>query len=800
MSERGPRRPPRPTVPPVLWALALTCLVEPAALGALQSCDEARALLVARLSCVLALAVSVTLALVWRNGRGWLATSAAPLLLVVSLLALGSAALCCARQLRVAHELGSGGLAGWELEVATDPSPTRWGYRCRAHARGKGGLAGDVWLQSRERLERGSHLSCAGTFKGLAADDYGVTSWRQGVCGTVSLSRELGTKPAHGAMGALLALRSRVLATIGPDGHESRALVAGCACGYRTSLVAFGLMDEFSACGVAHLVAVSGAHLTLVCALVALLLERIGLEPRLRLLLLALATGLFVLFCGAPVSGLRAWAMSLAAWGAQLQGRRRHASSSVGLVALLMALATPTLPAQLGFALSALSVVGLCLFSPHATYALQCLVPIPTLPRWLGKSRGRDVLSALDGVRSMLAATLVCQLLTLPLVAETFGRISLVAPLSNLLLSPLLMAELFLGLVVGLTWWLPGLCGPVLGACDAVGVLALGILHRLARLPFAWVSVAGLPVSPLAVMVPVLLAWFVAWPRVRPRPVWRAMACALALFATCLVRWRLFAPARIVVLDVGQGDAILVQDRGAAVLVDTGPDASLADALARQHVLHLDAVVMTHLHEDHCGGLGSLVGGVPCERVMVARGVASHVEGELGQVCVALTGKPPAEISYGDTLVVGDFSLRVVWPHDEVDGSDNADSLELAVTYARKGATLSALLTGDAEQDETGACLQAGDVGDIDLLKVGHHGSELSLTASEAAALAPEVSVASAGEGNSYGHPHAACVRTLEEVGSCVLCTKDVGDVDIRPGAKGPIVRKSHRALPELLS
>ena len=102
--------------------------------------------------------------------------------------------------------------------------------------------------------------------------------------------------------------------------------------------------------------------------------------------------------------------------------------------------------------------------------------------------------------------------------------------------------------------------------------------------------------------------------------------------------------------------------------------------------------------------------------------------------------------------------------------------------------TLTGLLAADAEVEETSAAVERGDVGDIDFLKVGHHGSEASLDAATAAALAPEVSVASAGEGNSYGHPDPACVEVLEGAGSVFLCTIWAGDVTVEPGAQGPVV------------
>ena len=231
------------------------------------------------------------------------------------------------------------------------------------------------------------------------------------------------------------------------------------------------------------------------------------------------------------------------------------------------------------------------------------------------------------------------------------------------------------------------------------------------------------------------------------------------------------------------------------------------EALARQGVFSLDAVVLTHLHDDHVGGLDELEGLVRVGSVIVAEGVREGMSSELNGVVQRLTGSEAIEIGEGDALKVGGFALRVLWPRASVTGTENEHSLCLLLEYgshaerlerAESGdltaldePTLSALLTGDAESEVMKEIV--GQAGDIDVLKVGHHGSAASIEAGEARRLAAEVAVASAGEGNSYGHPRAACVETLEASGATFLCTKDVGDVTIRPGKDGPIV--SHARL-----
>ena len=174
-----------------------------------------------------------------------------------------------------------------------------------------------------------------------------------------------------------------------------------------------------------------------------------------------------------------------------------------------------------------------------------------------------------------------------------------------------------------------------------------------------------------------------------------------------------------------------------------------------------------------------MLGIVDVGAVLVPEGTDTKALGE---------GPPIDEVGYGDSLTVGDFTLKAVSPVEPAGGEGNEGSLVLSLEYSHGRRSLTGLLAADAERDETGAAVERGDVGDIDFLKVGHHGSEASLTQDIASVLLPEVSVASAGEGNAYGHPDPACVEVLEKAGSVFLCTKDVGDVSVEPGASGPVV------------
>ncbi|MBP3894791.1 MAG: ComEC/Rec2 family competence protein [Atopobiaceae bacterium] len=717
-------------------------------------------------------------------------------MVAVVLLSGGAASVTYGRQLEAVDALSRSAVSGWSLKVVSDATPSTYGYRSRAQVlwRRSDHALGDVWLSCKEPLERGETLRCVGRYRRLSNDDYGRSCWAQGVCGSILVVRVLERSEATGPFGVLLALRASSVGYLMRAEGDEGALLAGCVCGSRTMLAERGLDDLFARCGAAHLVSVSGAHLAVMAALLARVLLAMRMGPAARAAALALVTGAYVAFCGAPASAVRAWAMSTVAFGAQIVGRRSYGVSSVCLVALLMALHDPTVGASMGFQLSVASVLGLCLFSSYASYVASVILPSPQLPHFLSGRLRRGLSGFADGARDTLCATLVCQAVTLPITADAFGTVSFVAPVANLLVTPLFLPMMALGGTACLIAPLACLGNVPLLAASRVARLLIACLRVLSTLPHASVPLALIPLPLPALSLLLELLVLVLWPQVSRRSALRQLGAALMFVVLVVARWRFVAPARIVVLDIGQGDAILVQDGPHAILVDAGPDDSVVEALARCHVLHLDAIVITHLHDDHYGGVEYLAGSVPCSSVVVAHGVRDAMDDSINEACLAASGgAPPVELGYGDVLHVGSFDLRMIWPRECVDGDENCESIELAVSYESCGRSLSALLTGDAEQDETGACIGQGDVGDIDLLKVGHHGSEVSINVAEAGELRPEVSVASAGEGNSYGHPTPTCVDILRQAGSWVVCTKDVGDVDVRPGRDGPVVRTHPR-------
>ena len=764
-------RPPRPMLPPLFWALLTTLCCVRAVLWA--GPDPRAPLLAACL--VTVLGVLVVALLRWRACEGVLVVTLPVIAALVCSLLVCSWEL--SRQESLSSSLSSSSTLSWEFLLEGDMSEGASGWRGRASALRDGARVGSVWLVSSERHLVGTTLRCVGRFSPNGDDKWGASTRSQGLAGTVRVIRVLESRPATGIRGAILDYRERVLARLDPSSSDARALLAGTICGFTPAMSERGLSEVFAACGVSHLVAVSGGHLVLVTALAGALLSRTRLPWAPRAMTLLALTGAFVVFCGAPASAVRSWAMSLVAELSRLASRRAHPLSSVSAVALVMALLSPGVTGQLGYLLSVTCVCGICVLGSYARYVLRVCSP-----NVLGGRRG--VLAAPlgragQGAGEALSLTLVSQVVTSPLTCSAFSQLSLVAPLANVVLAPLFSALLALGLGVAALQWAPSAQSLALLGCDAVGGMIVGALRALARLPLACIAVSvdeGPALVALAAFLVLLLLW---WPRVSRGALLVGLGLAAALALLVVLRWRYFAPPCVRVLDVGQGDAILITDGASSVLVDTGPGDTVVEALARNHVLHLDAIVLTHLHADHAGGLSDVLGVTDVGMVIVPEG--TDVTG-FDVEC------PVAEICYRDVLGVGRFSLRAVSPVEPMGGEGNEGSLELALSFDDGTRTLTGLLAADAEREETLAVLERGDVGDVDVLKVGHHGSKVSLTPEIIEVLRPEVSVASAGEGNSYGHPDPTCVEMLEEAGSTFLCTKDVGDVTVKPGSEGPVV------------
>lgn len=757
----------RPSLPPLLllglgtWggtagAYALAAPLEPAALAALS----AAALLAAAAGAVL-----------WARLR-------APALACLALgLALGTACGLCGALDARSTAITAPHWGTWRLTLVDDAREADRGHRALARVSGVDGRALLVSLslpEGAEGLLAGDVVETRATLR-PTGEDAGGYSWQRGIDGRLTASAWEPLAP-EGALAPLRALRRRAIEGLARYGGEGAPLMQALACGYRAPLDAVGGSGAYQACGLAHLVAVSGAHLSLMALACGGLMRALRLPRQAQALATLVLVGGFLVFSGMPVSALRAALMTASSLGALFARRRPAALSALGgcLVAF-PALDAPT-ALSASFILSAGSTLGIVLFAGLIASWLSFL------PGPLRKAVGEPA-----------ALTLASAVATQPYAAALFARLPLVSLPANVLAAPLFVLACLASLVSAAAVALaPDAAGPLVALGAAATLPLSATTSVLAALPHGSIP-ADLPVLPMVVLSCGMAAMlYRAWPQPRPRAVALSAVLAGAALALALFIAPLLAPTQIIMLDVGQGDAILLRSGGATLLVDTGnQDSRLVRALARHGVWRLDAVAVTHADDDHCASLGALAGVVPVERVIVAADALTCA----CPSCAALRAEARAlvgdeglvGVKAGDSLACGALEVAVLWPRAFAEEGGNADSLCLLATAdaGEEAGRWSALLTGDAEAGELAQLADAGALGRVDVLKVGHHGSAASLDEALARRLAPAVALVSAGEGNRYGHPRPEPLAALDAAGAATFRTDRHGDITVTfaPGA-----------------
>lgn len=563
-------------------------------------------------------------------------------------------------------------------------------------------------------------------------------------------------------------LRERMLAILG-CGSEEQILLRAILLGERSELFDAGFYHDIKVVGLAHFVAVSGAHLVIVTGFITLLLRCLHLRARYSVAIQAIFLVVYLALVGFPLSCIRAAIMSIITLFALLAKRRASAMSALGLTTMIMTVFDPSVVHQLSFQLSVASTFGIVLFMPLLDGWFVKL--FPKLPEF---------------IRETLSMTLSALVFSLPLSASQFSTIPLVSPLANVVATPYLTMLLIAGFSSIL------LSSAIPASLALLKILTGGLLFILSLI--AKVPGASLPVSwdvQISLFVTSILAvsiWF-WWPT--PRAPTRATffgigACCIVLIVAIFGVKSLPADDRVVMLNVGQGDSFALVSDKRTVLIDTGnQNEMLNSALARNGIDHIDAVLITHPDDDHCGSLESLQGVVEVDKVIVARGLIGN-EADNARSFVSCAKRVVgddgiSEVSAGDIIRFRKFTLEIVSPESIENDGGNEDSICLYANYDGDNdgkQDWSGFFCGDAEVEVLVNLNEQGKLHRVDLYKVGHHGSKKSITQELASILEPKVALIGVGK-NSYGHPREEIINYLEAENTSVHRSDVCGDCRI---------------------
>jgi competence protein ComEC len=567
-------------------------------------------------------------------------------------------------------------------------------------------------------------------------------------------------------------------------------------------------VEDFRRAGLSHLLAVSGQNVALLGLLAMPLLALLGMSLRARLLWIVAAIAVYVPLAGGGPSIVRAGVMGALTLLATFAGRRASRLYTLAIAAIVTLAIDPRIGADIGWQLSFAAVLGILAIAHPLRGAIASR---------LGSGGLRGPLT--EGVAVTVAATLA----TAPLIVFHFGELSTVSLVANLLALPAVAPAMWLGMLSSIGAQVPGFPAAVPNAIAAPLLAYIAAVASWCARP-RWalleveMGVRGLIVSYLAlagavIAIPALLrqrriaalrraripgnpgcnVFRLPQSRKKLHRHWGvSVVGALLVVVAALVHLGgaagespvpPSAGLRIEVLDVGQGDAILLQPAAApAVLVDGGPPGDdLLAALDEAGVDSLGIAVVTHEQSDHAGGIQELLERhFPVGQLLYARlGRRLRAEAEAA-------GAGPVRVEAGDAIGSGPLRLGVLWPPPELleQPLAGADPNTQAVVLLVRWRWFSMLLTADAEAGEVPI-----DPGPVDVLKIAHHGSEDPGLGALLDRARPRLAVISVGVGNSYGHPAADTLAELAQHGVQTLRTDRHGSIEVDVDKNSFVVR-----------
>ena len=563
-----------------------------------------------------------------------------------------------------------------------------------------------------------------------------------------------------------------------------------------------GILDEeikglYQRNGIAHILAISGLHISMIGMGFYQLLRKAGLKIKTSAILASIVIILYGMMTGFAVSAIRAIVMFLLQMLAQILGRTYDRITALAVAAVLVLVGQPLYLFHSGFQFSFLCVLGISLILPV-----------------LGNVRkGRKLL---EGIAMMAV--------TLPVYLGVFYQIPVYSMFLNFIVLPMMSILMGAGIVMVLASFMwTGLGIPA--AWLITGILM--VYEKLAlfteRLPnHYWTP--GCPAKwQLAVYVAVLIV-VAALGRTRRKTVLYQKDCihrrgkcekwistygipvgicwGLILLGAVILAWHFRPELQVTVLDVGQGDCIFLQtEDGTSYLTDGGSSSiskvgkyRMIPFLKYQGASQIKAVFVSHADSDHCNGIAELLEQAELEGIMVDNLVLPDLADECRssgyEELVDLAGQNEVTVQFlheGQQFQDGELLFQCLHPSKGYRAEDlNETSMVLLVTYKE----FSMLLTGDVQgageehlTQELKAWKGPGVTDhaetELTILKVAHHGSKNSTSEEFLEAANPKLAIISCGEGNRYGHPHEETLERLEKADIPRFCTKDYGAITV---------------------
>jgi competence protein ComEC len=588
----------------------------------------------------------------------------------------------------------------------------------------------------------------------------------------------------------------KMIAETAPNRKDTQAILAALFIGQKDA-ISKELRKRFNRCGVGHLLAISGLHVGIVAlvafwlfsksmAFIPALLWR-GIGQRLAAVFALIPVAYYGLLAGFSPATQRAVLMAAVLLGAYVIGRRRDVYNTLAWAAVVILILHPPTLFSISFQLSFVAVIAIVIGVKRVH---------PILEQMPDSVSGRIVKSLFQIVLVSLFALLG----TLPLTMYYFNQISLLGPIANLIIVPLLgFMAVPLGLMAIFVSLLSTSLAMVVFKMSALIVDAsLTLIDLMASLP--WASLHTFTPSYLEISL-YFLFWVILLlvkkelPPVRRIVIWGVL-CLVLIDGLYWTYARFFDHRlKVTVLDVGQGSATLLElPQGKTMLVDGGGFSNndtfdvgariVAPYLWRKKILTVDWVVLTHPNSDHLNGLLYVLKNFKVHKVLSNHEVADTLSYYRFQELLFEKRIPhPAfktflknwrfnEVTFNILYPPDDFRFRRIrdrWRHG------NNNSLVMKISYGSQ----SLLLTGDLMTPAEDALVKTHSSKELrsTILIAPHHGSKSSNSPEFVNAVNPEIAVMAAGWKNHFGFPHEEVLRRYQKKGAHILRTDQCGAI-----------------------
>lgn len=551
------------------------------------------------------------------------------------------------------------------------------------------------------------------------------------------------------------------------------------------------IKELYQAAGISHVLVISGLHISLLALAVAGILRRLGFPMPVWVILSVGVLAGYGILIGQPTTAVRALLMFFVLQGARLLGRSYDLLSALAFAGILMLLDNPDLILDGGCRLSFCAVIGVGWYVSEKNKIFRSIGEKEKRKNRGKGGKGSSAGAILENIR----AGWYLWLFTLPVMLDTFYQVSVVGILWNLVAIPLLpviIASGGLGVVLaGWNIFLGSLAGS-----PAYGMLQLyqEIGNISEKLPVGmWTP--GQPSKPviagyylvLFLLVLVEKQLIKREKRWKIRKIFPGMELCSMLLLLLLMAHPWQQREKITFLDVGQGDASLLQSGGQTLLLDGGSTSQknvgtyvILPYIKQQGISCLEAVVLTHTDQDHINGVTEVLeegkkGWLTVKNLMYPYWMEGTEQGKQLKKLAEEAGASCRKIRAGDRLTIGKAEAVVLYPKEqEKIAEPNAGSLVLFWKWEG----VRAMFTGDLPEEKERELLQ--NLPACEILQVGHHGSATSTCREFLEQVQPSLAVISCAMKNRYGHPSPDTVDRLKKTGCEIRYTMKSGAITIR--------------------